>query len=162
MLRFGTAWVVGWDEPGVAVGAEVDLPAAVVNGGVVQSAEQHPVIQTGDTAAVPRLNVVGVAPGHGPAAAGVCAATIADGQSFPDRGREQPLTAPHIQRCPSIIDDHRSDRAVAGDQVGGGGADRATESQGVHRPVTACDQERCWGGPDEGDVREHPTGGRAP
>ena len=42
MLGCWCALGVGWDEPGVAVGAEVDLPAAVVDRGVVESAEQDP------------------------------------------------------------------------------------------------------------------------
>ncbi len=81
-----------WDEPGVAVGAEVDLPAAVVDRGVVVSAEQHTVVDAGVPPAVPGSDVVGVAPGHRPAAAGECAAPVTDAQRFAQRRGEQSIT----------------------------------------------------------------------
>jgi len=57
-LGFGR--VVGWDEPGVAVGAEVDPPAIVVNQGVVAPAKQHPVVDAGGAPGAPRCDVVGI------------------------------------------------------------------------------------------------------
>src|SRR5688572_20762347 len=123
MCRFCFARFVGWDEPGVAVSAEVDLPAAVMDCGVVASAQQHAVVDAGVAAAVPWGDVVGVAPGDRPPAARVCAATITDGQPFSDRGGEQPFAAPDIQWCSVAVDDDRPEGAVAGDEVGGGGAD---------------------------------------
>ena len=67
--------VVGWDEPRVAVSAEVDLPAAVMDGGVVQSAEQHPVVDAG-----------GVTAAASTASRG-CSSTIRRGQSSRSNSR---------------------------------------------------------------------------
>src|SRR5689334_9227545 len=107
MLRLGLTRLAGWDEPGVSVAAEVDLPAAVVDQGVVQPAQQHTVVQTRCAAVTPRLDVVGIAPGHRPPATGVRAPTVTHPQRLADRGGEQALAAADAQWYSGVVDDHR-------------------------------------------------------
>jgi hypothetical protein len=71
-----------WDEVGVLVGAEADLPAAVgvVDESVVVAAEQDEVVQGGGTAVGPGGDVVGVGEAWWAVAVGEGAAAVADVQ----------------------------------------------------------------------------------
>jgi hypothetical protein len=50
----------GWEELGLSVVGEADLPGGVVEGAVVVAAEQHQVVQRGRAAVGPVADVVGV------------------------------------------------------------------------------------------------------
>ena len=157
MCRFGSAGCVGWDEPGVAVAAEVDPPTTVMDETVVQPTQQHPVVEAGLAAFAPGLDVVGIAPGHRSPAPRMGTPTIADGQRFMDGGSEQSFGAPDIQRHTRLVDDHLGQRGIAGDQLRGRRGDRSGEPQPIHRLVTTHQRDR---GSDEGDVGQLPTGHR--
>src|SRR3954453_4781619 len=61
----------GWEELGSVVGGvEADFPGGGVDDRVVVAAQEHEVVQGGDAAVGPVLDVVGVAGDRGPAAGG--------------------------------------------------------------------------------------------
>jgi hypothetical protein len=67
------------------VGEEFEVPVGVVGEVVVVApAQEHKVVLVGSAALVPRNDVMGFRPGHGPVAAGEAAALVADRQ----RGEE--------------------------------------------------------------------------
>ena len=63
-----------------AIGAADELPAALMDGAVVGSAEQGQIGEVGGAAVEPVAQVVGVAPGQGSGAVGEDTAAVADGQ----------------------------------------------------------------------------------
>ena len=71
-------------ELGVSVGADVDVPAVVVDDSVVVSAQEDQVGEFGGAAVGPEPDVVGVAPAGWAAAAGEGAAAVPDDEGTPD------------------------------------------------------------------------------
>jgi hypothetical protein len=71
--------VGGFDGEGGG-GVELEVPAVLVDQVVVSSAERDEVVELGGAAVWPVPDVVGLAPGRWPVAAGVAAAFVADGE----------------------------------------------------------------------------------
>ena len=69
-----------WGGDQAAVGISLQLPAALVDGPVVGSAEQGEVVEVGGAAMEPVAEVVGFAPAQGSLAVGEDTAAVADGQ----------------------------------------------------------------------------------
>ena len=85
-----------WGGGEAAVGAAGQLPAALMDGAVVGSAQQGQIGQVGGAAMEPVAQVVGVAPGQGPLAVGEDTAAVADGQGGALGGVDDPGGPPDL------------------------------------------------------------------
>jgi hypothetical protein len=75
----------------------VQVLAAIVDGAVVDAAQQHQVAQIGGAAVQPVPHMMGLAPSRRPVTAGEAAATVPDRQRGPLRGGDHPGGAAHLQ-----------------------------------------------------------------
>jgi hypothetical protein len=85
----------GGTEP--AVGSAGQLPAALMDGPMMGSAEEGQVGQVGRAAIQPVPQMVGVAPGQGSVTTGEDTAPVADGQGGPLGGLDDPGAAADVQ-----------------------------------------------------------------
>jgi hypothetical protein len=94
--RPGFFGVVGGGE--LAVGSADEPPAALVDGPMMGPTQEGGVVQVGGAAIQPVPDVMALAPGQGPAAAGDDAAAVADGQGLALGGGDDPGRPADIQR----------------------------------------------------------------
>ena len=81
---------IGWGGGEAAVGVAVKPPAALMDGPMMGSADQGQIVQVGRAAMEPVDQMVGLAPGRGPLAAGHRTAAVPHHQGGPLGGRHHP------------------------------------------------------------------------
>src|ERR1700712_1792452 len=95
-------------------GAESDLPVAVVDQGVVLSAQHAAVVQVGGSAVAPVCDVVELGPFAGQVAAGEYTADVAEQQRFAAGGGEGSHGSADVQNFGGSGEDGGDDGGVAG------------------------------------------------
>src|SRR5215204_976374 len=118
-----------WQEFGVSVVADADLPATVVDDSMVVPAEQDQIVHVSGSAIGPVDDVVGVAPVGGSGAAREGAAAIASGQRGPLAGADGAVFAADVERDGGGAGDDAGDAGVAGDAADGLCGDRPAAAE---------------------------------
>jgi hypothetical protein len=115
LVRSGCGAVssVGWGGGQSAVGLAGQLPAALVDGAVVGSAQQGQVSQIGRAAMEPVAQMMGLAPGQRPGTAREHPAAVADGQGGALAGLHDPAGPFDLQRLGRGTPEGRGSRASA-------------------------------------------------
>src|SRR6478752_82193 len=113
----------GWDDLGVAVFGHPDLPVALVDQGVVETAETATIFHAGGSTVQPPDDVVDVAPAGRPVAAGEGASAVPQGHGAADAGGPDPGGPADVQRLPGGAEDGGDQVAVAQQSAGGGRTD---------------------------------------
>jgi hypothetical protein len=114
----GAVSSVGWGGGEGAVGGAGEWPAALVDRPMVGPAQQGQVGQVGRAAVQPVAQVVGLAPGQGPAAAGEATAAVADGQGGALGGAGDPAAAADLQGLGGGSAQDRGEQGRCGPQPG--------------------------------------------
>ena len=111
--RRGTVFSVGWAGGEAAVRVAGQPPAALMDRAMVGPAHQGQVLEVGGAAMEPVDQMVGLAPGRGPVAAGHRAAAVADHQGGPLGGRDDPAGPADLQRLGAATPKGRGSRVAA-------------------------------------------------
>ena len=115
------------NEFGDAVGAPLDLPEALVDLRVMETAKQATVFVATDPTIQPREHVVGVGEGRWPVTPGEATPTVALGDRFADRGGEQPSGSADVQDLGLAVHHHRDDLRIAREEPNFPGGDDPAE-----------------------------------
>lgn len=115
---YGFSFVIecgGWDEAGVAVVAEVDVPAVEVDVSVAVAADEYEIVEISRSAVLPENYVVNLAPLCGESA--FDAASVADCYCYSLFGCCESFGHSHGERNAVVVDDDWVEVRIAREQA---------------------------------------------